>query len=86
MRAPRGGGRWLARVALVGVGALTAVVTVGAVVVAGNLGAGTWTCPVDPAAELLAASDPRVGRTASGVSLPPDTVAIVLDTRPGKDR
>jgi maltooligosyltrehalose trehalohydrolase len=62
------------------------VIRHGAVVVAGNLGAGTWTCPVDPAAELLAASDPRVGRTASGVSLPPDTVAIVLDTRPGKDR
>ena len=54
----------------------------GPVVVAGNLGAGAWTCPVDPAAELLAASDARIERMASGVCLPPDTAAILLDERP----
>ncbi|HEY1920200.1 MAG TPA: malto-oligosyltrehalose trehalohydrolase [Streptosporangiaceae bacterium] len=62
------------------------VIRHGPVVVACNLGAGTWTCPVDPTAELLAASDPGVGRTAGGMSLPPDTVVIALDAHPGKDR
>ncbi len=53
----------------------------GPVAVAANLGTGAWTFPASPAAALLAASDPRVGRCERGVVLPPDTVAIVTETR-----
>jgi maltooligosyltrehalose trehalohydrolase len=56
----------------------------GPVAVAVNLGTETWTFPADPAAELLAASDPGVQRAAHGVVLPPDTVAIVAE--PGTQR
>ena len=53
----------------------------GPVVVATNLGTGSWTFPASPAAALLAASDPRVGRSLQGVVLPPDTVGILTDAR-----
>jgi maltooligosyltrehalose trehalohydrolase len=53
----------------------------GPVVVATNLGSGSWTFPASPAAALLAASDPRVGRTPQGVVFPPDTVGILTDAR-----
>jgi maltooligosyltrehalose trehalohydrolase len=53
----------------------------GPVAVAVNLGAAPWTFPASPAAALLAASDPRVGRSEQGVVLPPDTVAIVTQAR-----
>ncbi len=49
----------------------------GETTVAANLGTSTWTFPAGPAAELLAASDPRVARSGTGIVLPPDTVAIV---------
>jgi maltooligosyltrehalose trehalohydrolase len=49
----------------------------GDMTVAANLGAADWTFPSGPAAELLAASDPRVQRSGTGMVLPPDTVAIV---------
>lgn len=54
------------------------VVRRGAVVVAANLGARSWTFPASPA-EVLAASDPGVRRLRHGVVLPPDTVAIVTE-------
>jgi maltooligosyltrehalose trehalohydrolase len=57
------------------------VVRRGPVVVAINLGTGTWTFPVSPAAALLEASDPRVGLSGQGVVLPPDTVAILTEAR-----
>ena len=41
------------------------------------LGTGTWTFPASAAAAVLAASDPRVGRSRQGIVLPPDAVAIV---------
>jgi maltooligosyltrehalose trehalohydrolase len=53
------------------------VVRRGSVAVASNLGDSTWTFPVGPSAELLAASAPSVERTARHLTLPPDTVAIV---------
>jgi maltooligosyltrehalose trehalohydrolase len=60
------------------------VVRRGPVVVAANLGGSDWGYPADLAAELLAASDHRIGRTDQGLILPPDTVAI-LATAPGPD-
>jgi maltooligosyltrehalose trehalohydrolase len=57
------------------------IVRRGPVTVAANLGTGTRTFPAGPAAALLAASDPRVGRSPHGVALPPDTVAILTGTR-----
>jgi maltooligosyltrehalose trehalohydrolase len=56
------------------------VVRRGPVAVASNLGRRTWNFPVDPSAELLAAS-PGVERTRQGLALPPDTVAIVTGAR-----
>jgi maltooligosyltrehalose trehalohydrolase len=53
------------------------VVRRGPVVVAANLGDSDWSFPAGPAAELLAASDHRIGRTDQGLILPPDTVAIL---------
>jgi maltooligosyltrehalose trehalohydrolase len=53
------------------------VVRRGPVAVAANLGAGAWTFPVAPGAELLAASDPGIHQRSGGLVLPPDTVAIV---------
>jgi maltooligosyltrehalose trehalohydrolase len=47
------------------------------VVIASNLSVSTWTFPADPAAVLLAASDPRIVRTRGGLALPPDSVAIL---------
>jgi len=58
------------------------VVRRGPVVVASNLGSGTWTFPAPPSAELLAASDPGVKPAGRGVVLPPDTAAILLDPVP----
>jgi maltooligosyltrehalose trehalohydrolase len=49
----------------------------GPVAVASNLGTGNYIFPADPAAVLLAASDPGVEWTAQGLVLPPDTVAIL---------
>jgi maltooligosyltrehalose trehalohydrolase len=49
----------------------------GPVVVAANLGSSDWSFRAGPAAELLAASDHRIGRTDRGLILPPDTVAIL---------
>jgi maltooligosyltrehalose trehalohydrolase len=57
------------------------IVRRGPVVVAVNLGPGSWTCPASPAAALVTASDPRVARCGDGVVLPPDTVAILAETR-----
>jgi maltooligosyltrehalose trehalohydrolase len=56
------------------------VVQRGPVTIAANLGIGTWTCPAEPPADLLAASDPRVELTDKGLVLPPDTVAILNRT------
>jgi maltooligosyltrehalose trehalohydrolase len=53
------------------------VVRRGPVAVAANLGAGAWTFPAGPGAELLAASDPGIRQRNGGLVLPPDTVAIV---------
>jgi maltooligosyltrehalose trehalohydrolase len=53
------------------------VVRRGPIVVASNLGRGSWTFPADPSAELLAASDPAIELTQGGLVLPPDTVAIL---------
>ena len=53
----------------------------GPVMVVINLGTGNWTYPASREAVLLAASDSRVGRSEKGVTLPPDTVAI-LTTEP----
>jgi len=52
----------------------------GPVAVAANLGTQTWTFAADPSAALLAASDPNIKKTRTGVILPPDTVAIVTRT------
>jgi maltooligosyltrehalose trehalohydrolase len=57
------------------------IVRRGPVAVAANLGPLPWTFPASPAAALLAASAPQVGRSRQGVVLPPDTVAILTDTR-----
>jgi len=54
----------------------------GPVLVTANLGIAPWTSPVAPAAELLAASDPRVAPTAAGLVLPPDAAAILEDALP----
>jgi maltooligosyltrehalose trehalohydrolase len=53
------------------------VVRRGPVVVAANLGSSDWGFPAGPAAELLAASDHRIGRTDQSLILPSDTVAIL---------
>jgi maltooligosyltrehalose trehalohydrolase len=60
------------------------VVRRGPATVAVNLGTRTWTFPADPAAELVAASDPGIQRAADAVVLPPDTVAILAE--PGAQR
>jgi maltooligosyltrehalose trehalohydrolase len=57
----------------------------GPVVVAANLGSGDWSFPAGQGAEILAASDRRIGRTDQGLTLPPDTVAI-LTTETGPRR
>jgi maltooligosyltrehalose trehalohydrolase len=53
------------------------VVRRGPITVVANLGAGAWTFPAEPAAGLLAVSDPRVELAGQGLVLPPDTVAIL---------
>jgi maltooligosyltrehalose trehalohydrolase len=53
------------------------VIRRGPVVVAANLGRGTWTYPAERPACLLAASDAAVGLTDGGLVLPADTVAIL---------
>jgi maltooligosyltrehalose trehalohydrolase len=68
-----------------GTGAGWLTVRRGPVLVAANLGRDAWTCPADPAAELLAASDPRISRAGPGITLPPDTVAV-LATCVGRDQ
>ncbi len=57
------------------------IVRRGPVAVAANLGPLPWTFPASPAAALLAASAPQVGRSRQGVVLPPDTVAILTEAR-----
>jgi len=52
------------------------------VVIASNLGTGTWIFPAAPSAELIVASSPGAGRTRRGVALPPDTVAILTEASP----
>jgi hypothetical protein len=47
------------------------------VLIAVNLGAAAWTCELDGAVDLLAASDPLVTLTGKGVELPPDSAAVV---------
>jgi maltooligosyltrehalose trehalohydrolase len=59
------------------------VVRRGPVAVAANLGARSWTFPLDRPAEMLALSDLRVRRERQGVVLPPDTVAIVTEGEAG---
>jgi maltooligosyltrehalose trehalohydrolase len=49
----------------------------GPVVVAANLGSNDWSFRAGPDAELLAASDHRIGRKDESLILPPDTVAIL---------
>ena len=61
------------------------VVSRGPVVVAANLGSSDWSFPAGLDAEILAASDRRIGRTDQGLILPPDTVAI-LTTETGPRR
>jgi maltooligosyltrehalose trehalohydrolase len=51
------------------------------IVIAGNLGEGTWTFPAGQRARLLAASDPRIERNRHSLVLPPDTVAILAAER-----
>jgi hypothetical protein len=46
-------------------------------VVAANLGSNDWSFRAGPDAELLAASDHRIGRKDESLILPPDTVAIL---------
>jgi maltooligosyltrehalose trehalohydrolase len=53
------------------------VIRRGPVVIAANLGSGTWTYPAARPAVLLAASDAAVGLTDGGLVLPPDTIAIL---------
>jgi maltooligosyltrehalose trehalohydrolase len=53
------------------------IVRRGPVMVAANLGDNERAFPAGPAAELLAASDHRIGQTRRGLILPPDTVAIL---------
>jgi maltooligosyltrehalose trehalohydrolase len=53
------------------------VVRRGPVVVVANLGGDDWVFPAGRAAELLAASDQRIESTGHGLTLPPDTVAIL---------
>jgi len=55
------------------------VVRRGPVVVAVNLGAGTWTFPAGRPGTLLAASGPGVERTREGLVLPADTVAVLTE-------
>jgi maltooligosyltrehalose trehalohydrolase len=55
------------------------IVRRGPVMVAANLGDSERAFPAGPAAELLAASDHRIGHTGPGLILPPDTVAILAD-------
>ncbi len=54
----------------------------GPVTVAANLGAGSWTCPAEPPAEVLAASDPGVKLAPGGIILPPDSAVIMADAMP----
>ncbi len=49
----------------------------GRLLTAVNLGAADWTCPAPPGSQLLASSDPSIGPSNEGVTLPPDSVAIV---------
>jgi maltooligosyltrehalose trehalohydrolase len=58
----------------------------GQIAVACNLGAVTWTFPVQADATLLAVSDPRVRQTPDGVHLPPDTVVILAEHRLAEHR
>jgi len=53
------------------------IVRRGEATVAANLGADTWSFPVGPMTNLLAASDPGVEAAGQGLVLPPDAVAIV---------
>jgi maltooligosyltrehalose trehalohydrolase len=53
------------------------VIRRGPVVIAANLGSGTWTYPAARPAVLLAASGAAAGLTDGGLVLPPDTVAIL---------
>jgi maltooligosyltrehalose trehalohydrolase len=55
----------------------------GPVVVAANLGSSDWSFPAGPDAELVAASDHRIGRVDQGLILPPDTVAILTTASGG---
>jgi maltooligosyltrehalose trehalohydrolase len=54
----------------------------GPVLVAANLGGTDWTCPLDPDAEVLARSAAGVQDVPGGLSLPPDSVAIVWTPQP----
>lgn len=80
MSAPRGGGRWLARAALVAVTALTAVVTVGAVVVAGvgvpGVGAGGLSA-------AGAATAPKGSYNAPATLSGPITVGHIVEPETG---
>ena len=51
----------------------------GPIAVAANLGSQTWIWPTDPSTTLLAASDPRIERVQQGLTLPPDSVAILAE-------
>jgi maltooligosyltrehalose trehalohydrolase len=62
------------------------IVRRGPVAVVVNLGAANWTYPAEPAAKLLAASDPGICRVPDGVVLPPDTVALLMSPPPGAPR
>lgn len=50
----------------------------GRLLITANLGQADWTCPLDGAATLIAASDPRVRLVPDAIRLPPDTAAITL--------
>ncbi len=53
------------------------VIRRGPVLIAANLGSGTWTYPAARPTVVLAASDAAAGLTDGGLVLPPDTVAIL---------
>jgi maltooligosyltrehalose trehalohydrolase len=55
------------------------VVRRGPVTVAVNLGDDAWAFPAGPDTELLAASDPGIEPANRGLTLPPDTAAIVTE-------
>jgi maltooligosyltrehalose trehalohydrolase len=61
------------------------VIRRGPVLIAANLGSGTWTCPAARPAVLLAASDAAAGLTDGGLVLPPDTVAILDGSTASRD-